>query len=189
MASIVQICNLALVKMGGPRVQAVFPPEGTEAARICNVVWDLLRDEVMESSAWTFAVSRKALAQLATAPDFGYIYAYQLPADYLKAIHLEDPKTEYVVEGDSLLTDVDPANLHYIKQVVDPAQFSPSFIAALTDRMAIALYSGLTKSPSGAALDSLWTKYRDSLAHGAATNASSNRESTAQPSSYVDARS
>lgn len=143
----VQICNLALVHIGANRISTLN--DTSVEARECNAIYAILRDEVLESFPWAFARSRAELSQDAEAPAFQYAYSYILPSDCLMPLSIYEGDTTpvpYVVEGRNLLTDSEAVSLRYIKKVTDPALFPPSFIACLSQRMAVDLAMSIAKS-------------------------------------------
>ncbi len=86
MASIVGICNSALIKLGASTILSLT--EGSKNANLCNEQYEKLRDDLLRAHPWNFAAARQKLARLADAPAFGFAYAYQLPAAFLRAIEV-----------------------------------------------------------------------------------------------------
>ncbi|WP_137924652.1 hypothetical protein [Cupriavidus sp. 2SB] len=85
MASQVDICNLALSRLGdAATVASIDPPEGSPQAGRCKQWYPICRDLVLEAHPWSFATRRVALANLpAVTPSWQF--AYGKPADCLKA--------------------------------------------------------------------------------------------------------
>lgn len=54
-----------------------------KAARDC---YDRMRDNLLRKYLWSFAKKRVELAEVATAPAFGTLHAFALPADFMRAI-------------------------------------------------------------------------------------------------------
>ena len=136
------ICNLALGHLGEARVSSL--DEDTVAARACALHYGPVLNQVLRSHRWNFAAKRAVLTVNATAPAFGWSYAYDLPADCVRVLELNDSEfndvsDEYVVEGRQLLTDADKVNLIYIRKITDVAQFDALFIEALALKLAVAL--------------------------------------------------
>ncbi|MBF0188921.1 MAG: hypothetical protein HQL50_13445 [Magnetococcales bacterium] len=144
MASTVQICNLALSKIGEESITALS--DNSQTARHCALLYEPMRDAVLQAHAWNFATSRVELGRSTDTPAFGYAYNYALPADCVRVIQMEDPDTNYKVEGRNLLTDASEAKIIYIKSVTDPNQFTPLFIEALSARLAMELAIPITDS-------------------------------------------
>ena len=86
MASIVGICNSALIKLGATRI--IQLTEGSKTANLCNEQFEKVRDDLLRGHIWNFAVGRAQLARLAEAPAFEFGEAYQLPSNFLRAISI-----------------------------------------------------------------------------------------------------
>jgi hypothetical protein len=135
MTSAVQIANLALVTLGDDEALVELNSD-TRAGRTILAVFDPLRDAVLRAHPWNFAVTRASLPALATAPAFGFAYAYQLPADWLRFVD-EEEYQPYSIESGKLLTDAEPPlNIRYIRLVTDPGRFDALFVTALAARIA-----------------------------------------------------
>ncbi|KAF0146662.1 MAG: hypothetical protein FD153_9 [Rhodospirillaceae bacterium] len=146
MISAVGICNLALLQIGEDTIPSL--DEKTNAARICRFLYEPSRDAVLESFPWSFALQRESLALLAGPAPTPWTYAYQKPADCLRAEEIipttRDKSVPFVVEGDGILTDQAGAVLLYVQLITDPARFSPQFVAALASYLASGLAMALT---------------------------------------------
>lgn len=91
MASVVDICNLALGHLGDDAtVSSIDPPEGSAQAEHCARFYPIARDTALEAFEWNFATTRKVLAQL-DSPWSSWAYCYALPADFIKAISVLPP--------------------------------------------------------------------------------------------------
>ncbi len=79
MATEVGVANAALRRLGA-NIIASFT-EGTKSANCATEFYEETRDGLLRVHNWNFATKRVKLAQLATAPVFGYDHSYALPAD------------------------------------------------------------------------------------------------------------
>lgn len=165
----VGIANMALQRIGAKSSISALN-EGTPNAIKANAVWEYIRDEVLEEIKPKFATLRVALSQSSTTPanDEQYDFAYPLPNDYFC---LADDKNNtdpviwpssvapYVIETLSssdetscLMTNYDSTTdgyniyLTYVKKVTDVARYTPSFINALTYRLAAEFALSITES-------------------------------------------
>ena len=68
MASAVDICNLALQRLGAKSIGALT--EDTTAGRECNRVYEHARDSELRSHQWSFARTRVEVAADSVAPTF-----------------------------------------------------------------------------------------------------------------------
>jgi hypothetical protein len=132
MASQVEIVNMALIELGDEIIMAMT--EDTKAARVMTALWEPTVKEVLADHTWGFARARKTLALLGTAPEFGYDYAYQLPADFIRMVYMGESEDEYIwqIEGNQLLTDETTAEITYVRYITDTTKFSPKFVTALS---------------------------------------------------------
>ena len=155
MASETQIANMALTLLGETRKLASLADD-TTAARELRAAFGMERDAELRRHLWNFAKTRLTLAPLATPPAFGFGYAYQMPADWLRFVPGAD-SWPYSLEGGQLLTDAGPAlNILYIRRVEEPGQFDALFVRALAARLAMATCLSITGSSErrdGAAAD------------------------------------
>jgi hypothetical protein len=139
MASQTEILNMALLHLG--QEQILNPDEEGKAANILKAGWDFLVDDLLAKQDWTFARKRMTLPQLAEVPPFGFAFAYQLPADYLRLpnTQMEDDNVwslqPWRKEGSKILTDETEVALNYIARV-GPESFSAEFVLPLTYRLA-----------------------------------------------------
>lgn len=140
----VSICNSALIKIGASRIASLS--EQSKEGKICFEQYPLLRDEVMASHPWNFAIKREALALLPSTPAFGFGFEFQLPNDCLRVIALDTKHIDYQVEGDRLLCDEQNMSIRYIAKIEDTTKFSPMFIATLAHRLAADLAYPLVQS-------------------------------------------
>lgn len=82
----VQICNLALARVGQKKFIQSLSESSTPAA-LCNALYPNARDNVFASFPWPFATKdtgqTTGLAQLSINLRLGYAYAYATPTDML----------------------------------------------------------------------------------------------------------
>lgn len=102
MATKTIIASLAQSHIGG-RPFTNIDTDVTPNAAIIRLWFDVAREEFLRTHAWNFATKRATLSADSTAPDFGFALRYQIPADCVKIISLEDVEQEYVVEQNYLL--------------------------------------------------------------------------------------
>ncbi len=193
--SAIEICNLALNHVGAGTISSFESP--TKEARTVKLLYNTLRDTVLEDHDWNFARRRQVLALL---PDTysGWDFAYQVPADCLVVRKLYDPSGElddkipfeFVCDDAKgrrlILTDEEDAELIYTCRIENPTLFSTQFRDALSFRIAADL-----SQPLRGKLDLhgvMMQRYQ--LALGAATRVSANQglQSTDTKSSFTRAR-
>lgn len=157
MASIVDICNLALSHLGNKAsVVSISPADGSVEANYCARFYPIARDEITEMGDWTFARTRTTLALLSTNPSTLWDYAYQKPADCLVPRRImtgdeefkENDSKDFDMEGDTILTNRANAVMVYTRPVTDPTKFSASFISALSYKLAAYLAGPVLRGES-----------------------------------------
>lgn len=153
MASKVQICNLALSKLGANRITSLT--DNTTEAKLCNVLFDDLADEVMLEGSWTSTIKRVSLAQTTNTPIFQFANEFQLPVDpfCLKVLNIDEivPGDEpYAIESDKLLSDSDNVKIRYIARLTDTEDWDVmlrrAFVARLAAEMAFPLTGDARKA-------------------------------------------
>ena len=197
MASVVQLCNMALSHIGSEaRVSSISPPDSSVEAGYCATFYDLARTELLDPGNWAFALKRTALAEV-TNPSTVWAYAYAKPSNCLRALRILltrnlafQPHTDdrggaaFDVEGDVILTNEPDAVLLYVQDVTDSTKFPASFTSALSYLLASYLAGPIIKGNEGVRVGDAMRQRAMTLADIAATasaNASS-AESLPQPS-------
>ena len=137
MASITDICNLALLRIGQDEIQTLN--EASNEARYCRVFYDRCRRSTLRVYPWNFATITAPLAQL-TATSEEYSYVYQLPANCIRPLKIlnggADAPVKFEIKGKTLETDWVNPTLKYIFDQDDPAVFDDAFVETLAYRLA-----------------------------------------------------
>lgn len=149
MASVVEICNRALQKLGAKRIVALT--DDSRNARACNVAYGPVRLSLLRAHPWNCAIARASLAAASTAPSWGRAATYPLPSDYVRMIedYPEDNSNDkdWVLEGKNILTDdSSPLYLRYIFDLEDPNVMDSLFREALSSLLAVELCEEITQS-------------------------------------------
>lgn len=144
MASDVEVCNLALVELGDYTISSLT--EDTEVARKCNALFSHLRKKAIRRHPWNFASAQATLAQLVETPDFGLLYAYQLPSDCMRVLGMEKSYMKYKIRGRKLYTDEATCKILYLKDIPDTTQWDPAFVVAFSKYLGSELAWSLTNS-------------------------------------------
>ena len=160
MTSTVEICNLALVRIGGQTINALT--EGSAQSIHCSLLYEPTRDALLRMVPWRFATARQQLAALTGAAPAEWSYVYQLPSDCLAARYIEPatghfttvdttgmdpvivgiPNTatpKFEVRGRQLMSHQPDAVLIYTARIEDPTRFDPLFAEALSYKLAVDL--------------------------------------------------
>ena len=151
MASNVSICNLALTILGADRITALT--DNSENARRLTTIYDPCLEDVLRAHPWNFAIKRSQLARLSSTPIFGYEYEFQLPADCLRPLEINDGASlimGFKIEGRKVLTEYDTIYLKYITKITDPNQYTSQFIFVLSSRLAAEIAYAVTNNKATA---------------------------------------
>lgn len=182
MPSRVDVINRALIKLGTPTV--ADPSEDSEQAIKAGLVFDSLLLAELRRNPWSFAVTRALLAPLATKPAYEWAYQYQLPADFVRVVQINDywdfagvreatdaPTVPYALESGMILTNFTaPLKLRYVRNVSsDPNSWDAAFIEAFACRLAEELSETLTKSATKKAV--MQNDYREGIREAKRVNA------------------
>jgi hypothetical protein len=181
-ASKTEVFNRALIKIGVNNVSS--PDDPSEQARKCSVVFPSLVRAELRKNPWSFAIARVALPVLATAPAFGWSFAYQKPSDFVRVVQVGDyydfaqirvaidqPTVPYALEGQTIVTDLGaPLRLRYVRNVSeDTESWDDLFTEAFACRLAMEVCESLTKNQSKFANVTRW--YKESIAEAKRLNA------------------
>ena len=186
-ASKLAIINMALVMLQTNPAQSL--DQGTPHLTAALTFYDSAVDEVLRAHRWNFALRRITLPRMASAPVFGYRYAYQLPEDCLRVLVVSSARLEsesaaqsgaygyepptdpllYRVEADQIVTNEETLYLRYVARLTDPTRYDALFIDALTANLAMKLAYALAGTSSQQEL--LTRLYGDYLAQARSVSA------------------
>lgn len=158
MASVIEICNIALARIGNSRTMNSLE-ERTKEAAICKLFFEPMRDAVLSDFDWNFAAARVVLADLGD-PVPGWDYRYQYPTDCMKITEIlpkgmryplsERMRIQFEVGSDAegtgkvIHTNEPQATMLYVKQITDPNMFDAVFRDALAWRLAAEISMPIT---------------------------------------------
>lgn len=161
MTSIVDICNLALSRLGDDAtVASIDPPEGSAQAEHCARFYPVALDSLLELHPWKFCTRRATLASL-DVDLFGWSYAYAEPAGAVRILkvldadtkddaHSEPFETSSGSDGALLIrTDLETATALYTVRVTDTTKFPPLVVDALGWLLASHLAGPIIKGNEG----------------------------------------
>jgi len=158
------IANLALMRVGGSRITSM-DDVASKNARICKAAFTSIVAEVIRSGQWNCLKGRTELAQHTTAPAFGWDYSYPLPSDCARIVKVNgtlndaDPGDAFEIEGRSLLTNADIAQVQYIKEDHDTAAWDALLTAAVVCRLAAEIATPI-RDDNGDKAHNLMREYR-----------------------------
>lgn len=168
MASKTDILNRGVIKLGGSRVSN-FDTTNNNTARTLNEIYETVRDTVLQSYPWNFAIKREALAADPDEPVYGYDAKYALPSDCLALLDLEDDP-DYQIEGGYILIDhTGELNIRYISRITNTGAFHAMFIDVFSCRLAYEACERITQSNTKK--DILYKEYQVAVAAAYAADA------------------
>ena len=185
----VEICNMALLRLGHDRLIADLEEQSAEAGYL-KAFWDNSRKTALRAHVWNFAVKTQTLALLIESSD-EYEYVYQLPNKCLRAIEIvniyskaPEDRIPFESRAGKIYTDQSEAKLKYVEDVEDENKFDAEFIDALVYLLAAEVAGPLTQDRARRA--DMYQLYKLRIGDAKATDLS---EGEVKPSStYLDAR-
>jgi len=154
MASVVQICNLALSHIAKEGIRSIS--EESAEARVCRLHYDIARDIMLAAYDWSFATVIASLAGLENDWSERYFFKFQKPIDCLKIIRVVppiDPQWDnqpiaHEVRGSGIYTNISPCTLEYVAQRTDAQSFTMPFVDALSWALAARISMPLVTDPN-----------------------------------------
>ena len=146
----IEICNHALLKIGADTIASLdINQNDTEAvvqsAKLCGILFDQSLEEVLRTYKWNSALKRAKLSRLTETPAFKFKYKYQLPNDCIRVMNVYDKadayddRTQWVVEGRTILCDYEAVYLCYVSKPSDVSQLDAFLTRAVIQNLAIKL--------------------------------------------------
>lgn len=195
-----QIANMALISLGCKTITAF--DDGSTEAQAVSTCYDIIRNGLLRCHNWSFATRRATLSR-ATAPAFGYAYAYDLPPYCVKVIEATFPDNStaswnfdigmmgaavpFRIEERTILTDESAVNIQYVAGDVTPDGYDVLFTPVLVARLAAELAYPLTQSTTKE--DMCWKKFMQLLSQATSADAVEQPAGGLPQSPLIDARS
>jgi hypothetical protein len=132
----VALCSRALIRLGAAPITSFA--DGTAESEIAGALFGPIRDALLSSYTWTFAMGQAVLTPLVDAPVADYAKAFQIPNDYLLAISAGSDGRgrglHYRIARGAVHTNADNVVLTYIFRP-EEEEFPPYFDLALISRL------------------------------------------------------
>lgn len=146
--SAVSICSNALLMLGDAPISSF--EENNDRTRLAANLYAMRRDRVLRSHPWNCATKRVILSPDETPPEFGWSYQFQLPADWLRTLHVgaTDAGDEFAIEGRKILMNRNACYLRYIWRNDVEATWDALLVDAMTEVMKATFAYAITKSTS-----------------------------------------
>jgi hypothetical protein len=142
-SSWVALANRALARLGSASIVSL--DDGSSTAAYVRSLFPEAVLSVYGEYDWKSAKKRVELAPLATTPEYGYDYAYQLPSDFVRLVEV-DTLDEYSPEGQTILSNDTSLNITYIARPDDPTKIPGHIQHLLITKLAFLLSTPLTSN-------------------------------------------
>lgn len=148
MVAEVDIFRLAMAHLDDRPIAS--PDDNTVQARLCKQHYPASRDAVLRAHPWNCALARVQLGPLVNRPAFGWTYRFQLPSDCLRLLPVtqdgapDGPPIAYEVEGRTVVADVTPLKVRYVRRLTDPNAFDASLVHAIAAHLAMTVAGAVT---------------------------------------------
>lgn len=147
----IALCSRALLKIGAATIASF--DEGTAESEVAANLYPAVRDALLSSHPWNFATGQVVLPRLVAEPVADYAHAYQLPADFLRALSAGSSGRgfglSYRIAESRLHCDSEQVVLTYVFRP-DELAFPPFFDQTLIARLAAEFCIPLTESTTRA---------------------------------------
>lgn len=150
MPSQVDICNMALISIGGTPITSIT--DNNKSARALLAAWDMCRQALLRLHPWNFAKKQVELAELDDddVPLFGYDNAFALPTDCLRVLKIDQEQSSHKIYNQdgvkALFTDDSTVKLEYVADITDPNMFDSAFVMALSMFLAATVAPSVTEN-------------------------------------------
>jgi hypothetical protein len=182
MATKLDICNGALVKLGAEPINSLG--DGNKEANLCSLRIDVCTQTVLRSHVWKFMQKRVKLVPLESSPTFGFSNEFQLPADCLRVLQVNEMQYEYAVEDGKILSDVDVVQLLYISDDVDYTKIRPDVAEVISCYLAWDIAYALTQTSTDR--QQMWAFYEETLRKARSIDAKEGNREQVTAELYVD---
>lgn len=144
----VAVCNLALSELAEKPITDLA--DATERARLCNQFYKDAVKHVLRQHNWRCAIKRASLSRLTAAPVYEFLYAYELPPDWVKTVStsLDADGLKWTQEGRTILTDEAAVLVKYIYFNENVGSWDSMLTTTVSAYLAHLLAGGVTEGAS-----------------------------------------
>lgn len=193
MTSAVDLCNLALQKLGAARITSLDTPDSVEA-ELCALHFPMARDAVLEEHTWSFASSRRVLNPTGNTPAWGDDTEFQVPQDVVMVARIYAstnvadllPPDQWRRMGEVVYASTSTAYAVCVDRVTDLTRFPALVKMAVATRLAAELCMAITESPERE--QQLWVEYATKVREAAAADGLQARREVVKARRLVGAR-
>lgn len=153
MASDVDICNVALGKLGAARISSIDNPQ-TDNEELCSLFYPIVLNLMLERRDWTFLMKRAVNSTpLTDAPEWGYDKAFLKPNKTFRVIDVRKNGFDRVassfqwrLESDLIVCDASTIYVRYISSDISTSNLSGVFVMAFATRLAAEMCIQITEN-------------------------------------------
>ena len=165
MASKVEICNQALLKLGQPAIMSL--DDDSPRARQCFQEFEAALGATLRSYPWPFAIVRKELARRAEKPPFGFAYYYALPEDVARIVDIYAGNFAYNIEGRYVATNSEYVAMRYVSKKVPVEHLDEQTVEVVS--LALAARLAIIITENAQLKDMLYMEHERALAQARGT--------------------
>lgn len=180
----ISICNSALIKLGQEPITSLV--QDNKSARLCANRYPLLRNMVLESHPWRFAIKTVQIAALNQSPLQRWQFVSALPADCIYVIRGDDWQERFEVMEGQLYCNHSPIIIKYVFENTDPSTYTYTFAECVAWRLAAELAYAITNSNTVA--DQMMKGYLAELANARYVSAKSSTPEDFSVRQFIDRR-
>lgn len=143
MASEIDICNIALIRLGADTIRSF--DENNKRSRTCEILYKHVRDYFIEQYEWSFTTKYSQLALLADISHPQFEFVYQLPSDcayprqIVNSIGQIKSLIKWEVFETKVATDLEDAWLRYSVRLTNSGIYPIYFVEAISSQLAVEL--------------------------------------------------
>lgn len=196
MASVVEICNLALSRLGQKSIVSI---DEAGIAEKCKIEFNPTKESILRDYPWNFATKIEALAPGTSETFAGWTYVYTYPKSCLfdrkifneSTINSTEKQPYRIISSNGsskllILCNLATAYMEYTFNVVDATLFDVSFVDAFAWKLAANLAPSLTGNADLST--KLMNTYRLVIDKAAVNNASEIHQTPQTKSSLLNSR-
>lgn len=153
MSVAVDICSSGLIKLGAMPINDLN--DDNKEAKLCKAQYPRIRDSVLRSADWSFALKRVTLTPAVVTLEFSDSEekVFILPADCVRVSRIVEDRYDYPTKfklesGRKLITTLDTVNLLYVSNTVPENDYDANFKEAVSNMLAADLCYAITQSTS-----------------------------------------
>ena len=192
----VDICNLSADHLNIDSITSIASPV-TKTETVFARHYDKTRRAVLRKHPWNFASKREQLASSTNTPSFGFNKAYDLPADFIRLLTINEQDVDqdiisgrdYQIENGQILINTegnDPLRVRYVYDFTNVSKMDPMFIDMFSIELALSTSYKLTSKNTN--VERLKTLANDATANAESVDGQERPPTHIQRSKFTSSR-